>query len=177
MEIRPLKPTDDVAGFACGEPDLDRFLKKYAALNQYRDHIGTTYVVVEGDEVFAFVTVSPASLDRDAVPQAVAAEAPGYPMPILRLARLAVDARVQGQGVGRNLMRFVCELATVMARDCGSAGVVVDAKPGAVDFYKKFGFAELEVLVGASGARPTPTPMFLPMGEIEAARGLGKPTR
>ena len=48
MEVRALRATDDRTTFRSGDPDLDRFLAKYAAQNQFRHHIGTTYVAVEG---------------------------------------------------------------------------------------------------------------------------------
>jgi hypothetical protein len=47
-----------------------------------------------------------------------------------------------------------------MANDYGCVGVVVDAKPGAVAFYAKYGFIQLDVLEGQSDARPQPTAMF-----------------
>jgi len=58
-----------------------------------------------------------------------------------------------------------------MALDFGCVGVSVDAKPGAEAFYERMGFFRLDVLEGASDARPAPTAMFLPLSAIEAARG------
>jgi len=58
-----------------------------------------------------------------------------------------------------------------MADTYGCIGVVVDAKPAAVEFYVSLGFATLEVLEGASDARPPPTVMFLPMKAIVGAVG------
>ena len=51
-------------------------------------------------------------------------------------------------------------------------GIVVDAKPQAIEFYAKYGFVELAAVEGASDARPRPTPMFLAMRAI-AATGKG----
>ena len=56
-----------------------------------------------------------------------------------------------------------------MADEVGCAAVVVDAKPGAVDFYGKYGFTPFEPLEGQSDARPQPTAMYLMMQEIKAA--------
>src|SRR5206468_11585115 len=64
---------------------------------------------------------------------------------------------------------FVLQLAGRMADDYGCVGVVVDAKPGAVEFYARYGFAPVEVVLGASAARPQPKPMFLAMRAIKAA--------
>ncbi len=97
---------------------------------------------------------------------------PRYPLPILRLARLAIDRSAQSQGLGTQLLRFVCQLAAKMADEYGRAGVVVDAKPEAVSFYAKYGFVPYEALEGQSEARPRPTMMFLAMRAIKAASGI-----
>jgi len=169
MEIRALSQSDDRSAFHSGDPDLDRFLRKYAGQNQFRHHIGTTYVAVEGSRVAGYATVAPGHIEIDDLPPALRKTLPRYPLPILRLARLAVDKSFRGQGLGRQLLRFVLDLALQMAGDFGCLGVVVDAKPGAVSFYRQFGFSPLEVVEGHSLARPPATAMFLPLRHIEAA--------
>ncbi len=67
------------------------------------------------------------------------------------------------------MLRFVLQLAVRMAGDDGCVGVVVDAKPGAADFYGRYGFIPVEALEGQSDARPGPTPTFLSMRAIEEA--------
>jgi hypothetical protein len=66
-------------------------------------------------------------------------------------------------------MRFVLQLAARMADEYGCVGVVVDANPGAVEFYARYGFAPVEAVLGASAARPQPRPMFLAMRPVKAA--------
>jgi GNAT superfamily N-acetyltransferase len=169
VEIRLLRPSDDRSGFRSGDPDLDRFFHQYAGQNQFRHHIGTTYVAVD-EGILGYATVAPGHIEIDRVPAAVRKKLPAYPLPILRLGRLAVDESLRGQGVGRELLRFVLILAVRLANDYGCTGVLVDAKPDAVTFYEKLGFMSLEILEGQSDARPMPTAMFLPLSEIEAAR-------
>src|SRR5438128_1009119 len=166
MEIRLLRESDDRASFRSGDPDLDRFLAKYAGQNQFRHHIGATYVAVEAGRVLGYATIAPGHIEIDDVPAKLRKKLPRYPLPILRLARLAVDATVQGQGLGKELLRFVLTLALRMADDLGCLGVVVDAKPDAVRFYEMFGFVELDVVEGKSEARPAPRAMFLPVRDI-----------
>lgn len=175
MEIRALRPTDDRRRFRCGDPDLDRFFQAYAGQNQFRHHIGTTYVAVEDREVLGYVTVAAGSLEIDDLPAPVRRELPRYPLPILRLARLAVDAALQGSGVGRELLRFALGLALRMRTDYGCIGVVVDARPSAVPFYRRFGFVALDVTEGLSDARPAPVPMFLSAREIGLAEKARAP--
>lgn len=169
MEIRALRESDDRSGFRSGDPDLDRFLQKYAGQNQFRHHIGTTYVAVEGDRVLGYATVAPGHIEIEDLPVARRKRLPRYPLPILRLARLAVQESSRGRGVGRELLRFVLNLSLQMARDFGCIGVVVDAKPEAAAFYRQFGFSALDVREGQSPARPQPTAMFLSIAEIQAA--------
>lgn len=47
IEIRSLQINDDRKSFSSGDADLDRFFHKYAGQNQFRLHIGTTYVALD----------------------------------------------------------------------------------------------------------------------------------
>ena len=87
-------------------------------------------------------------------------------MPVLRLARLAVDGPAKGRGIGRVLLKAVFALAKEMSRDYGCTGVVVDAKPDAISFYERYGFTVFPSLKGQLGDRPEPRPMFLELGAI-----------
>ena len=169
MEIRALHEGDDRSQFRSGDPDLDGFLRKFAGQNQFKHHVGVTYVALENDLILGYATVAPGDIEIDGLPVAARKRLPRYPLPVLRLARLAVDESVKGQGLGGQLLRFVLQLALRMAGDYGCAGVVVDAKPGAVDFYGRYGFIPVEALEGRSDARPEPTPMFLSMRAIKEA--------
>lgn len=86
---------------------------------------------------------------------------------VLRLARLAVGESGRGQGLGTRLLQFVLKLAVRMANDYGCAGVVVDAKVDAVDFYAKYGFITVDAVEGQADARPQPAAMFLSMRAIK----------
>ncbi|MGH8738699.1 MAG: GNAT family N-acetyltransferase [Burkholderiales bacterium] len=169
MEIRALREADERSAFRSGDPDLDRFFHRFAAQNQFRHYLGVTYVALEGERILGFATVAPGHVEIDGLPAATRRKLPRYPLPVLRLARLAVDGRAQGQGLGRQLLRFVLQLAARMAGDFGCAGVVVDAKRDAVEFYAKHGFIALEAVHGQSDARPRPTAMFLAMRAIRSA--------
>jgi GNAT superfamily N-acetyltransferase len=171
MEIRALRETDDRSAFRSGDADLDRFLIKYAGQNQFRHHIGTTYVAEEEGRIVGYATVAPGQLESDDLRPNLKEKLPRYPLPVLRLARLAVDQVAQGQGVGTTLLRFVFRLALRLAGEYGCTGVVVDAKPGAVPFNERLGFFALEVLEGHGTSRPVPTSMFLPIDDIRAAGG------
>jgi GNAT superfamily N-acetyltransferase len=171
MEVRALRESDERSGFRCGNDSLDRFFRSFAGQNQFRHHLGVTYVAAEGERILGFATVAPGHLEIDALPAAARRKLPRYPLPILRLGRLAVDLSVQGRGLGTRLLRFVLELALEMDGKYGCAGVVVDAKPESVAFYARFGFIALDALEGLSDARPRPTPLYLATGVLRAAAG------
>ena len=169
LEVRRLRPTDDRSDFRCGNIDLDRFFQRFAGQNQFRHHIGSTYVAVDDPVIRGFVTVVPSEITVPDLLATARKKLPTYPLPVLRLARLAVDERYQGQGVGSTLLRSVLTLARRMADEFGCIGVVVDAKPDAVSFYEKLGFIRLGALAGQLGDRPEPLPMFLELAAIRAS--------
>jgi GNAT superfamily N-acetyltransferase len=170
LEIRPLRPDDDRTAFPSGQPDLDRFFHHYAGQNQFKLHLAVTYVAVVDGRLLGFATVSVGSLERRTLPSArMRRRLPGHPLPILRLARLAVDGRAQGLGVGRALLRHVLDLALDQRDSFGCIGVVTDAKEDAVAFYTRYGFEPLEgVREGALHGEATP--LFLPLGAADEAR-------
>ena len=171
VQIRVLMPGDDRGQFSSGNPDLDRFLHRFAGQNQFRHHIGVTYIAVDGDEVLGFVTVSPSEVEIDAIPAERRRRLPRYPLPVLRVARLAVSAQAQGRGIGQALLRFALALARHIADEIGCVGVVVDAKADAVGFYRAYGFEPLVTVEGALLDCPAPTPMFLPLSAIPLPAG------
>lgn len=173
IEVRRLLPEDDRTRFRSGNLELDRFFANYAGQNQFKHHVGSTYVAVdERGTTFGFTTVSASELLATSLPQQARKRLPSYPLPVLRLARLAVDERAQGLGIGRLLLRTVFLLAHEMADSVGCVGVVVDAKPQAVTYYESFGFFALEADAGELGDRPQPLPMFLTLGAVPSvARG------
>ena len=168
--IRVLRPADDRSGFRSGDVELDRFFTRYASQSQFKHHIGVTYVGLDdADRIVGYATVAPASVEFESLPTALRKKLPAYPLPVLRLVRLAVEKRAQGQGLGPALLRYVLDLALRMAETYGCLGVVVDAYPTAATFYGQYGFFALEVVEGESAARPQPTAMFLALRDISAA--------
>ncbi len=169
LEIRPLERKDDRAAFSCGEPALDRFFHHYAGQNQFKLHLAVTYVATAEGRILGFATVAGSSVERYRLPPPrLRRRLPDYPLPVLRLARLGVDTRAQGVGIGRALLAHVLRLALEQRDDVGCIGVVADAKPSAVTFYERHGFSPLEG-IREGRLHGDPTPMFLPVGTIVAA--------
>lgn len=172
LEIRPLRPEDERTSFSCGQADLDRFFHHYAGQNQFKLHLAVTYVAAAGSRLLGFATVCVGSLERKALPSApMRRRLPGYPLPVLRLARLAVDRRALRLGVGRSLLRHVLSLALDQRDTLGCIGVVSDAKPDAdaVAFYARSGFEPLEGIREGALHGGT-TALFLELGAADQAR-------
>src|SRR5260221_4870396 len=115
MEIRRLRSQDDRAPFRSGDDDLDRFFHRFAGQNQFRHYVGVTYVAVDEGRIVGFVTVSAGQLESDELSTALRRKLPAYPLPVLRLARLAVDDTTRGHGLGKELLPFLVGLASPIA--------------------------------------------------------------
>lgn len=169
VEIRLLRRDDDRGAFSCGDPALDRFFQHYAGQNQFRLHLAATWVAVRGATILGFATVASGSIERHEVPDdRLRSRLPAYPLPVLRLARLGVDRRAQGLGLGTALVRHALRLALSQRDTVGCVGVVTDAKPGAVPFYAGLGFVPIDG-VREGLLHGDPTPMFLGIATIAAA--------
>jgi GNAT superfamily N-acetyltransferase len=171
MEIRALRAADNRSKFHSGDPDLDGFFLKFAGQNQFRHYVGVTYIAVEKQRIIAYATVAPGCVEIADLPAIARKKLPQYPLPVIRLARLAVDSSAQGQGVGRELLKFVLNLAVRMSVEYGCIGVLVDARLEAVEFYKKHGFIRIDVWEGRSEVRPAQMPMFLAIRAVRTALG------
>jgi GNAT superfamily N-acetyltransferase len=169
IEIRLLEKADHRKSFRSGDTDLDSFFQKYAWQNQFRHHVGNTYVAVQQAKILGFMTVAPGDIEIERLPSDLKKTLPRYPIPVLRLARLAVSEDAQCRGVGKRLMRAAFAMTIELRERLGCAGVVVDAKRNAESFYSSLGFEPLEVIAGQIEEKPAPKPMFLPIREIEAA--------
>jgi hypothetical protein len=87
IDIRPLRPEDDRDAFSSGDADLDGFFKKFAGQNQFRLHVGTTYVAVDDQVIVGFLTLAAASFLIEGLPKRHRRRLPRYPLPALRIAR------------------------------------------------------------------------------------------
>ena len=124
--------------------------------------------VVADGSVLGFATVSPATLDAEGVPGK--RRLPPYPVPLLRIARLATHEAARGAGIGKALMRHCIELAERMREEVGCVGILVDAKSEAAPSYERLGFVEVSCVEGASHVVPRPTPVFLPLAAVPPPR-------
>ena len=164
IEIESLHNHHDRDMFDCGVHELNVFLKKYANQNQ-KNHISKTFIAVDAatknsahkKEILGFYSIATGQINFDQLPPAM--KHPKYPVSIARLARLAVDLKHQGKGVGGFLLGDALEKIRVASQMVGIFAIVVDAKDDkAKSFYQSYGFIALE---------DTALTLFLPMEMLE----------
>src|SRR5690242_18740472 len=96
----------EVGGFDSGKESLDQYLKRFALTNSAAGVARTYVTTVQGEtSVAGYYSLAAGSVERAIVPERVAKGIPNHPAPVVLLARLAVDKRLQGQGLGKSLLR------------------------------------------------------------------------
>lgn len=130
----------DRDSFDCGVPALNDYLKKYALQNQ-KKHAPRTYVATRGNRIVGYYSLAYGSVSLEEAPQSVKSGLPRHPIPVILLARLAVDSTEQGHGLGAALLKDAL-LRTIQAAEiAGLRAMLVHAKDDAAKrFYEKFGF-------------------------------------
>ena len=138
------------SGFDCGVKELNTFLKKYSFQNQ-KSYISKTFVAVDDEQrttgneknVLGFYSLSTGQINSDVLPKEV--KHPKYPVSIARLARLAVDLKYQGEGLGGLLLYDALQKVKLVSQVVGIFAVVADAKDAkAKSFYERYGFVSLQ---------------------------------
>jgi GNAT superfamily N-acetyltransferase len=162
-EEAPIGKAHDRAAFACGEPDLDEYLKRYARQN-HESGGAKCFVAAPADEptrVLGFYTLSPASLEYPRTP-AIAKKGLGrYDVPVFRLGRLAVDLSAQGRGLGGALLLRAAVRCMRVAEEVGGVALLIDAKnDAAAHWYEGYGAVRLE---------DAPLSLVLPLAVAAAA--------
>ena len=130
----------DRTPFDCSVPALNDYLKKYALQNQ-KKYAARTYVATRGDRVVGYYSLAYGSVSVEEAPPSVKSGLPRHPIPVILLARLAVDSTEQRSGLGAALLKDAL-LRTIQAAEiAGLRAVLVHAKDdSAKRFYEKFGF-------------------------------------
>lgn len=135
-----LEKSHDVSGFDCGITPLNDYLQKYAWQNQ-QNRSARTYVVLRANLVVAYYSLAAASVQHQEATTRLAKGLARHPIPVILLARLAVDQSEKGKGVGSALLKDALLRSLQAADIIGCRAVVVHAKdPAAQTFYRKFGF-------------------------------------
>lgn len=130
----------DVGEFRSGRQSLDRWLQVHALNSQQMD-VARSFVLVEGQGVLGYFSLTMGSVQRADAPPALVRGMPGYPVSMVLLARLAVDIHRQEQGLGALLLAEALRKAVTAGEAVAARLIVVDAiDDDAARFYARHGF-------------------------------------
>lgn len=149
----------DREGFDCGEPSLNQYLRALATQHQ-RTGVATTHVLLEDDtpsRILGYYTLAAAQMSLDDLQAADRRRLPRYPLPVARLARLAVALHEQAHGLGESLLQHAVKRCLALRGELGIHALLVDALHArAAAFYRLYGFRQT-----AGGALT----LYLPLGK------------
>jgi GNAT superfamily N-acetyltransferase len=163
LRIEKLRPEHPLGGFDCGREELNRFLTRFALVNQQAG-AAQTYVAVSGATVVGYYSLAVSEVACDDAPDRLKKGLARHPVPIMLLARLAVSTAWQGHGLGAGLLKDAMARTLQAADIAGIRAFAVHAMDeSARRFYEHFGFI------------PSPTDplhLFLLIKDIRRIAGL-----
>ena len=134
----------NVDTFDCGRESLNLYLRRFALTNTASGVAKTYVTTVNGDvAVIGYYSLAAGSVDKTSVPQRIAQGLPKYPVPVILLARWAVDRRYQAHGLGKSLLQDAIRRSLSAADLIGVRALLVHAiDQAAADRYSRYGFRE-----------------------------------
>ena len=137
---QPLTADHQLNTFNCGETSLDEWLKRRALLNQSNGASRTFVVVDESQLVMGYYALAAGAVHHQDATRSIRQNMPD-PIPVMVLARLAVDIRTQGMQLGAGLLRDAVDRSLAVAKNTGVRALLVHAlHERAKQFYLYFGF-------------------------------------
>ena len=131
--------------FACGEHSLDTWLQRRALANQVNGASRTFVVADAADRVFGYYSMAAGAVSHQDATSSIRRNMPD-PIPVMILARLAVDRRAQGMKLGAALLQDAVQRAIVVSQNAGVRALLVHAlHEQAKQFYLYYGFRESPV--------------------------------
>ena len=137
---QPLSADHQLNTFNCGETSPDEWLKRRAILNQTNGASRTFVVVDKNQLVMGYYALAAGAVHHQDATRSIRQNMPG-PIPVMVLARLAVDIRTQGMQLGAGLLRDAVDRSLAVAKNTGVRALLVHAlHERAKQFYLYFGF-------------------------------------
>jgi predicted N-acetyltransferase YhbS len=141
--VELLDDTHELDDFDCGVRVLDQWLRQ-SARTATAAGTAATYVLCRGQRVVGYYALAMSSIERQGAPSRLRRGMPD-PVPVVLLARLALDRSEQGKALGGHLLIDALRHCVRGGREFGARAVVIDATTeDAANFYRNFGFHELE---------------------------------
>ncbi len=141
----PIAAQHRVSAFDCGEEALNAYLRKFAFVNHQAGYARTFVVCDEADTVSGYYTLTASQVLHENASKRLARGAARHPIPVVLLARLAVDKTAQGRRLGQSLLLDAIRRVLDVAESLGVRALLVHAKhERASDFYRRLaGFEPL----------------------------------
>lgn len=137
---QPLEAIHRLDEFECGEAVLDEWLKRRAMTNQMSGASRTFVVSDQDSRICGYYAMAAGAVSHPMATSSVRGNMPD-PVPVMVLARLAVDHRAQGIKLGASLLRDAVNRAVVVSQNAGVRALLVHAlHDRAKDFYEHHGF-------------------------------------
>jgi GNAT superfamily N-acetyltransferase len=137
---QPLAADHRTEGFSCGEASLDEWLRRRALVNQTTGASRTFVVTDDQGQLLAYYALAAGAVSHQESPGSIRRNMP-EPIPVMVLARLAVDQRLQGRQVGGALLKDALRRAAAVAQNVGVRALLVHAlNEDARQFYIHYGF-------------------------------------
>jgi GNAT superfamily N-acetyltransferase len=138
--IEKLRREHELDSFDCGKEDLNRFLKRQA-WNRQQAHSAQTYVLAKELAVVGYYSLAAGSVTHAEATDRAKKGLARHPIPVILLARLAIDVSLQGKKIGPALLKDALLRAASAADTIGARAVLVHAKDDdAKGFYEHFNF-------------------------------------
>jgi predicted N-acetyltransferase YhbS len=136
---RPIHEDDDASTFDSGERSLDDYLRTRALPNHVQV-ASRCFVTCREDRIVGYYALASASIEHREVAGEVRRNMPD-PVPVILLARLAIDRKEQGSGLGKSLLRDAIARSVAAAEIVGVRALLVHAlHDEARTFYLHFDF-------------------------------------
>ncbi len=137
---QPLGTSHRLEEFDCGKPALTDWLLHHARQAQGSGS-ARTFVACDQDRVAAYYSLTVGQIDTLEAPEQIRRGMGQYPIPLVILARLAVDLDYQKRGLGFSLLQDAITRTVSIADQAGIRALLthpIDAE--ADSFYRRFGF-------------------------------------
>jgi GNAT superfamily N-acetyltransferase len=164
----PVSKRHDRESFDCGERALNEFLQRYARKSHQMGGAKTFLAIDDAANktVLGFYSLSPASIEYARTPEIIRRGLARHDVPAFRLARLAVDLGVQGQGLGGQLLLAAGRRCLLASAEVGGVAMLIDAGNDRVAaWYESYGALPL---------LDAPLSLLLPLTTVEAALKAAK---
>jgi len=136
----PLSQDHNFNSFTCGESALDEWLKRRALVNQTNGASRTFVVTANEREVMAYYALAAGAVAHQGATRSTRQNMPD-PIPVMVLARLAVDIRAQGMKLGAAVLHDALQRCVLVSQNTGVRAMLVHAlNDRARQFYEYYGF-------------------------------------